>query len=108
MEMPLYSTQHSVFRQAQRNLSDDDVQFVLDHGRRFYRGGALHVFLGRRDIPAEKSVVRRFGHLEGTVLVLKAGDSPATLITAYRNRRALKQIRAKARYDRRTGVAVYA
>ncbi len=102
MQLNIRYTAHAVSRSAQRNLSFDDVQFVLTHGRRTYCAGALHVFLARRDIPAEKALARQFGHLEGTVLVLSpTADNDLTLITAYRNRRGFKSVRAKAPYDRR-------
>lgn len=96
-------TSHAVYRQAQRNLSDRDVQFVLAHGRLIRCAGAMHVFLGRRDIPGDRETQREFGRLEGTVLVLtryREKQHRPLLITAYRNRRGLKQIRSKAKYDR--------
>jgi hypothetical protein len=95
-------TNHAVQRQAQRNLSDADVWFVLEHGRRIYGAGVLHVFLGQRDIPDDKETQRQFRRLEGTVLVMNQDDEDDTLvlITAYRNRRGLKQIRSKAKYTR--------
>ncbi len=92
---------HAINRQAQRNLSDEDIQFVLAYGRRIHSAGALHVFLGGRDIPADKVIARRFGRLEGTVLVLSPTPEDRVVITAYRNRRGLKSVRAKAKYDRR-------
>jgi hypothetical protein len=87
----LRHTHHAVHRRAQRNLTERDVQFVLEHGRRIRCGGVLHVFLGKRDIPDDQETRRQFERLEGTTLVL---------ITTYRNRRALKQIRSKPRYER--------
>jgi hypothetical protein len=101
MQTMLYSTAHALHRQAQRNLSDDDVQFVLRNGRRVHCAGALHVFLGGRDIPADKELARRYARLEGTVLVLAHTADGLALVTAYRNRRGLKAVRAKAKYDRR-------
>lgn len=99
-------TAHALSRRAQRNLSIEDVEFVMTHGRRVRCAGALHVFLGGRDIPAGKAVARRYGHLEGTVLVLSTEYDDLTMITAYRNRRGLKAVRAKAVYDRRERWAV--
>jgi hypothetical protein len=103
MQHMLYPTIHALHRQAQRNLSDDDIQFVMKHGRRIHCAGALHVFLGWRDIPSDKELARRYGRLEGTVLVLAQAADELVLVTAYRNRRALKAVRAKTKYDRRIG-----
>lgn len=100
MQPNIQYTAHAISRRAQRNLSDADVQFVFEYGRRTHTAGALHIFLAGRDIPADRAVVRRFGHLEGTVLVLTSHGDP-TLITAYRNRRGFKAVRSKAKYDRR-------
>lgn len=94
------ASRHAQLRQAQRNMSDADVAFVLEYGRHVRCAGALHVFLGRRDIPADKESQRRFGHLEGTVLVLADDDQELILITAYRNRDGLKDIRTKTKYRR--------
>ncbi len=59
----------------------------------------LHVFLGRRDIPADKTIHSRFAHLEGTMLMMDDTQGEVVLITAYRNRRGLRRLRAKAKYD---------
>lgn len=102
MQPSVRYTAHGRNRCTQRNLSDADVQFVMDYGRHTWCAGALHVFLGRRDIPTSKAAARRFGHLEGTVLVFTRSTDEPMLITAYRNRRAFKAIRSKAAYDRRS------
>ena len=93
-------TSHARDRQAQRNLSAADVEFVWEYGRRYRCAGALHIFLGRRDLPEDKMLYRRFARLEGTTLVLDDSYAEPVLITVYRNRRATKQIRSKARYER--------
>ncbi len=94
-------THHARTRQSQRNLTDDEVMFVLEHGRQLRSGGALHIFLGRRDIPANEALRRRYQHLEGAVLVVDDTSDQPVLITVYRNRRGLKDIRSKAKYGYR-------
>ena len=101
MQATIFSTAHALNRQAQRNLSADDVRFVLTHGRRIHSAGALHVVLGGRDIPGDKDLARRYGRLEGTVLVRHPSPDGLVLITTYRNRRGFKAVRAKQKYDRR-------
>lgn len=90
-------TRHARLRQAQRNLSDEDVAFILEHGRELRNSGVLHVFLGRRDMPDEQTF-RRYQHLEGAVLVLDDAHDLPVLITVYRNRRGLKRIRRQTKY----------
>mgnify|MGYP005837721161 CR=1 FL=1 len=100
MSDALIVTHHARHRGAQRNLSADDIAFVLQHGRRIWSGGAEHVFLARRDLPPERDLRRQFERLEGTVLVVDNVHDGTVLITAYRNRRALKHIRCKTKYAR--------
>lgn len=83
---------HAGIRMAQRNLSSEDVDFVLDHGQRLHKAGAVFYFLGRCDIPRRWR--RRFERLEGTVLVFS--NETNTLITVYRNRQTgLRHIKQK-------------
>ena len=96
-------TDHARERQAQRNLSAEDVQFVWEYGRAYRCAGAVHVFLGRRDLPADKTMYQRFARLEGTTLVLDDTDTEPVLITVYRNRRGIKRIRSKTKYERCRG-----
>ena len=99
----IQATMHAGCRQAQRNLSNRDIAFVFAYGRHVRAAGALHIFLGRRDIPKASDVARHFSHLEGTVLVVDDTAGVPVLITAYRNRHGLKAIRLKTKYDRGTG-----
>ncbi len=105
MHEQLRYTAHAINRQAQRNLSPDDIDFVLRYGRRYHCAGVMHICLGRRDIPGERELTRRYARLEGTTLVLKATPDGPVLVTAYRNRRSFKQARAKQKFERRAGYA---
>ncbi len=95
--MNMQYTNHVLQRQAHRNLSHADLDFVWTHGRRVHAAGALHIFLARRDIPTDKDTARRYARLEGTMLVLDDTQLQPVLITAYRNRRAMKRLRRRGR-----------
>lgn len=99
MNKTIWITKHARSRQATRNLRDEDIMFVLQHGQRIRSGGVLQMFLGRRHIPANKATHRRFARLEGTVLVLDDTGDELVLITVYRNRRGTKTLRSKAKHD---------
>ncbi len=87
---------HAIERTAQRNIRAEDVDFVFRFGQLVHNGGALFVFLGGRDIPDEFRMDDHFVRLEGTILILSHdGDS---LITAYRNKKGLKDIRKKQKW----------
>ncbi len=100
MEPAMHHTKHAVVRRAQRNLTEQDIEFVFEYGRFIRCAGALHVFLCRRDIPSEKELYQRYARLEGTTLVVNDTGRVPVLITTYRNRRAYKGIRSKAKYRR--------
>lgn len=86
---------HAQQRCAQRNVSTDVLNFVKQHGRKIRRTGVVFYFLGRRDIPERLRSDDRYARLEGTILLVGADGR---LITAYRNRKAIKAIRRKTKY----------
>lgn len=90
-------TDHALLRMAQRNLSLVDVSFVVTHGTRYWRAGALHIVLRYKDIPSSER--RAFTRLDGTVVLL---DDAATVVkTVYRgNPKSVgKAIRCKTKLD---------
>jgi len=86
---------HAATRMAQRNLSTEDVAYVIQYGYRVRSGGALHYFLRHDDIP--KVDRKRLQRLEGTTVLMDR--SGQFIITVYRNRRGLKDIRQKAKWE---------
>jgi hypothetical protein len=86
---------HAVTRMAQRNLSAEDVEYVIQFGCRVWSGGALHYFLRYNDIP--KVDRKRVQRLEGTTVLMDR--SGQYIITVYRNRRGLKGIRQKVKRE---------
>jgi len=90
-------TIHATKRVAQRNLSKDDLEYVLHHGTKCHKAGACFYFLAGKDIPAEDRKDNEIARLEGTTLVLDPGQT--TIVTVYRNReKGLKRIRRKQDY----------
>lgn len=93
-------TYHAAERCAQRNLSHDDIQYVIQYGRRVYNAGTCEFFLGKQDIPRSDRTQQRITQLEGTVVQvdIKAG----VILTVYRNREnGLKDHRRKSKYNKR-------
>lgn len=87
---------HARKRMAQRNLCRRDIAFILIHGTRFHRAGAIFVHLRRKDIPATHRSLNAYSRLEGTTVVLSR-DEP-TIMTLWRNRqRGLRHIQQKYR-----------
>lgn len=83
---------------AQRRLTVDDVTYVIYHGQQVYTAGMLHIFLGRRDIPASDRRIDGCARLEGTTVLLDS-KTVQTVVTVYRNRGALKDISRKTKYN---------
>ena len=85
---------------AQRNVSLDDIKYVLEHGERIHTTGITVYMLRKRDIPHADRNKSEITRLEGTVILTgftQKGD--LQIITAYRNKSAFKAIRSKAKYD---------
>jgi len=86
-------SEHALIRMAQRKLSETDVEYIVQHGTRYYNAGCLFCFLGKKDIPDKKQE-----RLEGSVVLLDS-ETETVIITVYRNRtEAAKEIRSKEKY----------
>ncbi len=92
-------TVHAEARCAQRNLSYEEVQYVIRHGRQVQNAGTCEFFLGRNDIPPGDRARQRIAQLEGTVVLMDI--QTGLVLTVYRNRKnGLKNHRRKAKYNR--------
>ena len=91
---------HAITRMAQRGIGREEAEYVRRHGRHIHCGGVLHIFLGKKDIPATDRRNPCIRKLEGTTLIIDPFNT-AEVITAYRNKQALKSIRRKAKYCQR-------
>jgi hypothetical protein len=93
-------SQHAILRMAQRNISINDLEYVLEHGERVYKTGVAFYILRKRDIPQADRKNSEVTRLEGTsVLTRFSRDGNLKIITMYRNKSAFRAIRCKAKYD---------
>jgi hypothetical protein len=90
-------SKHAAHRQRQRCLRDAALEYVLTHGTHIRRTGVTFVVLRWRDIPNADRRVDRWVRLVGTVVIL--GDQER-IVTTYRNRDALQDIRQKTKHSR--------
>jgi hypothetical protein len=82
---------------SRRNVSEDEVQLVINHGQKAHRAGAIVYFLGRRQLG---SLEPHYAHLEGTTVLWC--PKRALVTTVYRNRRrGLKDHRRKPKFHRK-------
>lgn len=92
-------THHSARRSAQRGLSEEEIEYVYQFGKRFHEGSALIYFLRAQDVPSPDRRWDFATRLVGTALVLALDGR--TLLTAWRNRRnGMKWIRKKETFRR--------
>ncbi|MGB0385544.1 MAG: DUF4258 domain-containing protein [Ardenticatenaceae bacterium] len=97
-ETTFVTTDHAEQRMAQRNLSLEDVLFVLKYGKCYHRAGAMFFYLRGKDIPKMERKNKRLSQLEGSTVILSR-DAPA-ILTVYRNREnGLRHIKRKAKYS---------
>ena len=93
-------TQHAVLRMAQRNLSFDDLEYVLEHGERVHKTGVTMYILRKRDILQNDRKKSEITRLEGTVVLTGfSQDGNLEVITLYRNKSASRMLRCKEKYD---------
>ena len=88
-------SRHAAERAGQRRIKAEDVNLVLRFGKEIHRAGAIFVFLGHRDIPEQLRHDRHLIGLEGMTVIMSSDCEQ--VITAYRNRHAIKDIKRKAK-----------
>jgi hypothetical protein len=94
--LPAFSD-HSFLRATQRNLSVEEIDYVVCYGQLFHRAGVEFYFLCRKDLPSTDQGNARYQRLVGTAVVLSRDGR--TIITTWRNpRNGLKRIKCKPEY----------
>jgi len=94
---------HAVERMAQRNLTCQNVEYVLRYGQKVRNAGAWLYFLGKKDIPGQDRSRDDITRLEGTGVICDDGEGPVDLkiITVVRNKNYLQKFCRKEKYDLR-------
>lgn len=88
-------SKHGRQRGAQSNLSNDDIELVRRYGVLEHRTGVRFYFVGRREVKRFRDAEPRLVKLHDIVMIVSRDD--AIVITVYRNRNALKDIRRKSK-----------
>ena len=83
---------HALARCVQRRISLADIDVVMGYGTDIHNGGALFSFLRRKDIPGDIGPETQ-SRLEGLTVVMD--PSGENVITVYRNRRGLRDVKRK-------------
>lgn len=88
-------SKHAFQRQGQRNISDLQLSYVLQHGTPIQRSGVTFVVLRRKDIPTVDRRMDTFAKLEGTIVLVADHE---VIVTVYRNPAPLPHVRKKMKY----------
>lgn len=93
-ELNLHATQ----RAAQRNVSLEEIKYVINNGTRLHRAGAVFCYLRECDLSDDEQKDNDLTRLIGTAVVLTRDRK--TVLTVWRNRKdGLTRIRRKEKYD---------
>lgn len=93
-------SKHAKQRGAQSNLRESDMEIVRRYGVLEHRTGARFYVVLRRDVERFRDAEPRLQKLRDIVMVVSSDDS--TVITFYRNAKALREIRRKPKLRRST------
>ena len=96
---------HSLWRCAQRNFTDDEVQFIIVHGNKLHNAGVIFCQLREKDFPYDLPGNHPYRRLIGATVVLS--NSGTAIKTLYKNPRAFKRDKKKAKYDLTRSDAAY-
>ena len=90
-------TRHAQKRMAQRNVSESDISFILQHSHETHCAGVLLITCRYKDIPKSHLDMDRFRKLDGVTVVMS--HSEPTILTVWRNRQhGQRHIRRKPRH----------
>lgn len=90
-------SEHARQRGAQSNLRATDLELVRRYGTLEYRTGVRFYILRRRDVARYRDVEPRLVKLHDIVLIVSSDGT--TVITVYRNKKALREIRRKPKMN---------
>ncbi|MBC7870508.1 MAG: DUF4258 domain-containing protein [Chitinophagaceae bacterium] len=89
---------HAHQRSAQRNLREDEIDFIATYGRRMRRTGAIFCQLLRSDIPDDLPANHSYRRLVGSTVVLsRCGQY---VLTVYRDEKAFRRDSRKEKFRR--------
>lgn len=87
---------HALHRSAQRNITAEDIAFIVKSGHQLRRTGTIFCQLRRKDVPSGTPGNHRYWQLVGTTVVLcRCGQY---VITVYREGRAFHRDACKRKY----------
>lgn len=87
---------HARQRSAQSNLRASDMELVRRYGILEHRTGVRFYILRRREVERYRKVEPRLAKLHDIVMIVSSDN---TVVTVYRNKKALRDIRRKPKMN---------
>ena len=92
-----YYTDHFLYRADQRNFTPDEIEFVIEHGKRVHRAGVIFCQMLEKWMPDDLPGNHPYRRLKGSTVVLcRCGQ---LVITAYKDDKAYKKDRRKPKFS---------
>jgi hypothetical protein len=95
--LDIHLSEHASRRSAQRNLSYDEILFVIEHGKRLRNAGVVFIQLRVKDIPEAIPANHHYRRLIGSTVVLCSCGQH--VITLYREDEAFRKDKRKTKYN---------
>mgnify|MGYP002713079174 CR=1 FL=1 len=96
----IFYTDHAQIRMAQRNLKDEEILFIIEHGKPIYKAGVVFFQMWQKRLPNFIKPNDRLANLAGTTVVACCdGEGCYLVITVYRDPKSFKKDRAKKEYN---------
>jgi len=92
-------SKHAKERADQRNLSEEEIAFIVENGRKRHRSGVIFYQMLRKNMPDELPGNHPFRRLDGTTIVVSPCGT--NVVTLYRNPKAFKRDSSKQKHRRR-------
>jgi hypothetical protein len=89
---------HARLRATQRGYRENEIAYIIRHGQKHYRTGICFYFLGAKNVPYDDKRLNWVQRLIGTAVLVSTEGT--TVITLYKNQKALKQIKRKDKEHR--------
>lgn len=93
-------TNHAQRRMAQRNIQDDEIRFIIEHGKPIHKAGVIFFQMWQKRLSRRAKPNDHLSHLAGATVVACCNEAGEYLIiTVYRDPRAFKRDRTKKEYN---------
>lgn len=98
LTLDIQLSEHAEVRATQRNLSQSEIEFIVEHGHQHRGAGAIFCQLRRDCMPGGLPGNHPYRRLVGTTVLLSSCGQ--TVVTIYRNTRAFRGDLRKRKYSR--------